>query len=832
MKKIVYTLSLLVSAFVSIQAQTVITQWDFNSITPGDIATATPSIGAGTVALVGGVTTPTSGPSGVGSTDQSATNSAFQTTTYPAQGVGSQSAGVQFNVSTTGYENIKLIFDLRLSNTSSRWVQVQYTVNGATWQNFGTPNRIGGMGDDDAGDAWHNGNEFDFSAISAIDNNANFGVRVVSSFSNIPFTLVNTGASFGANEAYEPARNPSSGTSSNYGGGTMRYDMVTFEGSEIITGPTIVANPTALSNFTQLIGSPSDEQSFVVSASNLTGDLSIQAPTGYQISLTSGGMDWESILSLSPNAGTIAATTIYVRLNSAVAGDYNGNIVLSSAGATTVNVALSGVSSLAPFPQITVAPTGLSGFEQILGTPSAEQTIAVSGINLNDDITATAPTGYEVSLLSGSGFGSAVVLSHTGGTVDPTQVYVRLNHNVVGSITENLILSTPGLVNIAVSLTGSVEAPLTPLLGVSPLVLNHFNQNLGFPSASQLVTVGGQDLTSDITITCNSNFFIGIGGGSMTQSLTLTPAGGYVDPTQIMVHLNANNVGESVGALTITTAGTDVVTIDLTGTSVQQQGSLLYYWHFNNLETPVDVTTIDADYSLIAGVTGKFDYTNPFEGQRDMDAFDMGSSLNVQMGEGSGKACRVRNTSTDRTLDFFVPTNNATGIRLAYAVHRSGSGMLENIISYSLNGTDFITTDLENNTITATETYELHTLDFSGINGANNNPNFRIRISFNGNTVAANGNNRFDNITLTADSYSNLETNTLPLVTVYPNPTEDVIYISSQESIQNITLVDLNGREVLNSQNIAISLSKLQSGIYFLLIQTNFGIVQKSIVKK
>lgn len=827
------TLLTLIAAAFSMQlyAQTIFTQWDFNDITPGELSTATPSTGNGTITLVGGATTLTSGSNGAGSSDQAATNQAFQTSTYPEQSTANQTAGVRFNVSTVGYQNVKLTFDLRLSNTASRWILIQYTLNGTTWLNSGTPIRVGGMGDDSAGDQWFNGIQADFSSISGANNNANFGARVVSSFSANPFTLYSTSTNFSANAAYEPARNPSIGTNSNYGpAGTMRYDMVTFEGNSL--SPTISANPNALTGFTQLLGNPSSEQSFVASALALTNNLTITAPTNYQISLTSGS-GFQSSLQLTPTAGTVVNTTIFVRLNAGAVGNHSGNIVLSSAGATNVNVSLSGVTSTTPIPSITANPTSLSGFTHVIGTPSAAQSITVSGQNLTANILVTAPTSYEVSLTSGSGFTNSVTLNQVAGVVSPTLVYVRLNGTASGTVLADLVLSSTGATNAIVSLSGSVQNPASPLLAVTPLELNPFLQNLGFPSANQFVTVGGDNLTGDISLSCTSNFYIGIlGVGGMSQSLTLSPTGGYVDPTQIAVQLSANSVGESNGVLTISTPGAADVTISLTGNSVQPQGSIMYYWHFNNLDTPQDVTSIDADYSLIPGVTGKFDYTNPFEGQRDMDAFDTGSILNSQMAEPAGKACRVRNPSTNRTLDFFVPTNNATGIRFAYAVHRSGQGMLENIISYSINGTDFITTDLANNVIDVTETYEIYTFDFSDINGANNNPNFRIRISFNGNTVSASGNNRFDNITLIADTYASVDENSLQQVVVYPNPIQDMVYVSSEYEIQQITVFDLNGRKVLNTDSNELSTQSLHAGMYFMLIETSFGVVQKPIIKK
>ncbi len=833
MRKNFYSTIFALFCLLGLNAQTIITQWDFNTLTPGDIATATPSTGTGTVALIGGVTTPTSGSAGLGSSDPAATNVAFQTTTYPEQGMANQMAGVRFNASTVGFQSIKFKFDLRLSNTSSRWILIQYTLNGNTWLNFNTPIRVGGMGDDSAGDQWFNGLQADFSGISGANNNANFGVRVVSSFSPNAFILYNTSTSYTANTAYEPARNPSIGQNSLYGpAGTMRYDMVTFEGAPFVATPTINATPMALSNFVQVLGSPSAAQSFVASASALTGNLTITAPANYQVSLSSGS-GFQNSLILTPSSGNVANTTIFVRLNAGSVGNHSGNVVLSSAGASNVNVALSGLTSAVPVPVIVASPTSLSGFNQVLGTPSAEQVLTVSGQNLTANIQVIAPTGYEVSLSSGSAFGSSVTLNQVGGSVTPTSVYVRLNHNVAGSLLANLILSSTGATDVTIPLSGSVSAPASPFLAVTPNALNPFLQNIGFPSATQIVTVGGENLTGNVNVSVNSNFFISTAAsGPFSQSLVLTPVSGYLEPTQVFVHLNANIAGTSNGLLTVSTPGAASVEIPLTGESVVPSGSLIYYWHFNTLVTPQDVTVIEADYSLIPMVLGSFQYTNPFEGQRDMDAFDTGSDLNVQMGEGSGKACRVRNPSTNRTLDFFVPTNNAYGIRFAYAVHRSGQGMLENIISYSLNGTDFITTDLPNNVANITETYALQTFDFSDINGANNNPNFRIRIAFNGNTVSASGNNRFDNITLMADTYSGLENMSLPQVLIFPNPAEDALQVISEKEILSVTMMDLNGRVVLESAANNLNVAALQSGMYIALIETTHGTVQRTFVKK
>src|SRR5690606_399477 len=87
---------------------------------------------------------------------------------------------------------------------------------------------------------------------------------------------------------------------------------------------------------------PSSEQSFTVSGSNLTSDITVTAPANYQVSLTSGE-DFEDFVTLIPADGTVAATTVYVRLNSGLAiNTYNGNITVTADDVANKTVALSG----------------------------------------------------------------------------------------------------------------------------------------------------------------------------------------------------------------------------------------------------------------------------------------------------------------------------------------------------------------------------------------------------------------------------------------------------------------------------------------------------------
>jgi len=76
-----------------------------------------------------------------------------------------------------------------------------------------------------------------------------------------------------------------------------------------------------------------------------------------------------------------------------------------------------------------------------------------------------------------------------------------------------------------------------------------------------------------------------------------------------------------------------------------------------------------------------------------------------------------------------------------------------------------------------------------------------------------------------------LDVNSFDNITVYPNPAEDIVYISG-ENIFSVEIKDLSGRIIKQSNETTISVKELQSGIYLFVIQTESGIVTKKIVKK
>ena len=74
------------------------------------------------------------------------------------------------------------------------------------------------------------------------------------------------------------------------------------------------------------------------------------------------------------------------------------------------------------------------------------------------------------------------------------------------------------------------------------------------------------------------------------------------------------------------------------------------------------------------------------------------------------------------------------------------------------------------------------------------------------------------------DSYTSL----------YPNPANESVNVVCSYKIKGYTLVDATGRELLsgkcNANSMALDVSSLQKGVYFIRIQTAKGEVKKKLL--
>lgn len=183
--------------------------WNFN----GAQGTSAPSIGTGTALTIGGVSANFS--AGDPADDQAkvpAENKGWNLASFASQGTASGERGAVFQCSTLGYESAVVTWHERHSNSASRFVQFQYALDGSTFTSEGIAN--GGIFEATlGGDVWQPERRVDLGSIQGVAGNGKFAIRIVSIFA--PNTSAYAPSSLTAN--YSPS-------------GTVRFDLVTFQG--------------------------------------------------------------------------------------------------------------------------------------------------------------------------------------------------------------------------------------------------------------------------------------------------------------------------------------------------------------------------------------------------------------------------------------------------------------------------------------------------------------------------------------------------------------------------------------------------------------------------
>lgn len=219
MKKL-YTL-LFVAFAVTMNAQTTISQWDFDAADPA--VAMLPTTGSGTFTIIGGVLDNTSGTPAVMPAGNPSTGKAYSIKTFPAAATASGTAGYQFALSTVGFADpINVTFDPRGSNTASRFQQYEYSTDGTTWNFFG--NNGGALTN-----AFTATPMVTLTLPNGCGNNANFKFRIVSIFDP-------------ASSDYSPVGYLNTPTPSTYGpGGTWRIDNATFSSGVLSTTKNSIA---------------------------------------------------------------------------------------------------------------------------------------------------------------------------------------------------------------------------------------------------------------------------------------------------------------------------------------------------------------------------------------------------------------------------------------------------------------------------------------------------------------------------------------------------------------------------------------------------------------
>jgi hypothetical protein len=109
--------------------------------------------------------------------------------------------------------------------------------------------------------------------------------------------------------------------------------------------PEITLSTSMLPSFgTLLAGSSSISQSFSISGTNLTANMILISPPGFEMRSGTNSYSTNPITLVEMN-GTIATTSIDVRFSPTSAATYSGNITCTSTGAVTKTIAVTGIGT-------------------------------------------------------------------------------------------------------------------------------------------------------------------------------------------------------------------------------------------------------------------------------------------------------------------------------------------------------------------------------------------------------------------------------------------------------------------------------------------------------
>ena len=214
--------------------------------------------------------------------------------------------------------------------------------------------------------------------------------------------------------------NTSVGGSTVGSAGTDRIDDISISGVSSFE-PTLHLSTASLAPFFTTVGTPSAAQSYHLSGSNLTADITIAIPAGFEIS-TDDGITYYS------GSVTVASTfdgNIFVRLTGSSIGTFTGNLVHSSSGAANVNLSVSGTVSSTIITPPTIQASGIIGYPAytsitIEWTPG-NGAYRVVKINTANSFTTPADGTSPAASTSYSGSGEQVIYNGATEIIDGEQ---------------------------------------------------------------------------------------------------------------------------------------------------------------------------------------------------------------------------------------------------------------------------------------------------------------------------------------------------------------------------------------------------------------------------
>ena len=328
------------------------------------------------------------------------------------------------------------------------------------------------------------------------------------------------------------------------------------------------ANTSSTSISTSLTGTISNNTPYTYTwVINNTGALlTYTDPAGGSSTLADD--KWDLWVGTVKKVSAAAATTTTQSLQNI----YIGNNIGKNNSFKLDDITVTDLTPPPTGPTITGGTTSTTAFTTTFGTASAAQTFTIGGTNLGTtSITATAPTGFEVSS-DGITYGSTATFAPTSGTVSGAQLRVRLAASAnVGLYNNNNIVLTSGsatAVNITTSSSGNEVFSINPFISSNPTsVAFGFLKNNTSSIQSFNILAGNLTPPADnITVTAPTGYLVSTSSsGGFASSITVPYSSGTLASTPIYVKFTPTQSQSYTGNILLSGGGA-TSSIGLTGT--------------------------------------------------------------------------------------------------------------------------------------------------------------------------------------------------------------------------------------------------------------------------
>ncbi len=273
------------------------------------------------------------------------------------------------------------------------------------------------------------------------------------------------------------------------------------------TQPEIFIDQTTMTFGDIPMGYITGEQAVTVNAEYLTDPISITAPQGYEMALSSFSGSPAPLTTINidhDGSGTVAETTVYVRFAPDAVQNFDNTIDFNSTGAFTKSVNVTG-NGLA-VPALTIDDSQFQNlFPNVnIGNVTDSSVIVVNAQDLTDSLLVTIPDQYEVSEQGGTYItGSFYIAPDANGDIS-TSLYVRFAPQNPGIYSGTIDFSADYVSTENVAVRG--RALDTASINISTVDGNFGDVYVGSESSIRQYTLSAVNLTSDVQVNIPAGF--------------------------------------------------------------------------------------------------------------------------------------------------------------------------------------------------------------------------------------------------------------------------------------------------------------------------------------